>query len=91
MRALAWRGREAEAATAFAMTQLAAVREACAEESGHPVDWDDPASYRADPEREGAASSKPWTVGGVLTGVGCLAATLAVLMVWVTGLVALFD
>ncbi len=35
MKALAWRGPEAMAATAFAQGQLVAVRTACAEELGH--------------------------------------------------------
>ncbi|MER7520643.1 DUF6584 family protein [Streptomyces sp. NPDC126499] len=91
MRALAWRGPEAKAATAFARAQLAAVRTACAEELGHPVDWDDPASYRDGPEQAYEAPAEPWTVGGVLAGAGCLLAVLAFLAVWVNGVVALFD
>ncbi|WP_344358056.1 DUF6584 family protein [Streptomyces gobitricini] len=91
MRALAWHGPEAKAATAFAEAQLVAVRTACAEELGHPVDWDDPASYRDEPEGEGVAPSEPWTVSDVLAGVGCLAAALVFLAVWVYGLVSLFD
>ncbi|MFF0201223.1 DUF6584 family protein [Streptomyces sp. NPDC005017] len=91
MKALAWRGPEAMAATAFAEGQLAAVRTACAEELGHPVDWDDPASYRDDLEGEYGAPSEPWTVGGVLAGVGCLVGALAFLAIWVIGVVALFD
>ncbi|MGV9250118.1 DUF6584 family protein [Streptomyces sp. NPDC003697] len=91
MKALAWHGPEAKAATAFARGRLAAVRTACAEELGHPVDWDDPASYRDALEEECEAPSEPWTVGGVLTGVGCLIAALVFLAIWVNGLVALFD
>ncbi|MFF8639116.1 DUF6584 family protein [Streptomyces pilosus] len=91
MKALAWQGPEAKAATAFAEGQLVAVRTACAEELGHPVDWDDPASYRDDLEGEYEAPSEPWTVGGVLAGVGCLVAALVFLAIWVNGLVALFD
>nr|WSX48658.1 hypothetical protein OG409_06675 [Streptomyces sp. NBC_00974] len=91
MKALAWHGPETKAATAFAEGQLVAVRTACAEELGHSVDWDDPASYRDDLEEEYAAPSEPWTVGGVLAGVGCLLATLVFLAIWVNGLVALFD
>lgn len=91
MRALAWRGPEATAATAFAQGQLAAVRSACAEELGHPVDWDDPASYRDDQEEESEAPSEPWSVGAVLAGVGCLVGTVAFLAIWVIGVVALFD
>ncbi|MFF4324564.1 DUF6584 family protein [Streptomyces sp. NPDC001568] len=91
MKALAWHGPEAKAATAFAKGQLVAVRTACAEELGHPVDWDDPASYRDDLEEECQAPSEPWTVGGVLAGVGFLVASLVFLAIWVNGLVALFD
>src|SRR3954469_4507584 len=46
MKALAWHGPEATAASAVAEGQLGAVRTACAEELGHPVAWDDPDSYR---------------------------------------------
>ncbi|MFI6642940.1 DUF6584 family protein [Streptomyces sp. NPDC050504] len=88
MRAVAWRGPEATAATSFAQGQLAAVRSACAESLGRPVDWDDPASHRDGPDEE---EREPWTAGDVLAGVGCLVGVLAVLAVWVTGFVALFD
>ncbi|WP_432043458.1 DUF6584 family protein [Streptomyces cadmiisoli] len=91
MKALAWHGPEAMAATAFAEEQLTAVRTACAEKLGHPVDWDDPSSYRDDLEGEYEAPSEPWTVGGVLAGVGCLVGALAFLAIWVNGVVALFD
>jgi hypothetical protein len=92
MKALAWRGPEAMAATSFAERQLVAVRTACAEELGHPVDWDDPASYR-DGLRETyeETPSEPWTAGGVLAGVGCLVGALAFLAIWVNGVVALFG
>jgi hypothetical protein len=90
MRALAWRGPEARAATAFAQGQLAAVRTACAEALGHPVGWGDPASCRDGPE--GAEEpSGPWTVKGALAGAGCLLGALAFLAIWVNGVVALFD
>ncbi|MFG2733013.1 DUF6584 family protein [Streptomyces canus] len=91
MKALAWRGPEAMAATAFAEGQLVSVRNACAEEMGHPVDWDDPASYRDDLEEKYEAPSESWTVGAVLAGVGCLVGALAFLAIWVHGVVALFD
>ncbi|MFJ2478034.1 DUF6584 family protein [Streptomyces sp. NPDC087659] len=75
MKALAWRGPEALAATSFAKQQMTAVRTACAEELGHPVDWDDPASYRDGlEEKNEEAPSTPWTVSGALAGVGCPAA-----------------
>ncbi|MGV9557224.1 DUF6584 family protein [Streptomyces sp. NPDC003401] len=92
MKALAWRGPETRAATAFAEGQLAAVRIACAEKRGRPVDWDDPASYRDGPEeKHGETSFEPWTVGGVLAGGGCLVGVLAFLAIWVNGVIALFD
>ncbi|NJQ14658.1 DUF6584 family protein [Streptomyces bohaiensis] len=91
MKALAWRGPETEAATAFAEGQLVAVRTACAEELGRPVHWDDPASYRDDAEGDCEAPSGPWTVREVLSCVGCLVAVLVFLAVWVNGLVALFG
>ncbi|WP_418959758.1 DUF6584 family protein [Streptomyces tritici] len=91
MQALAWRGPEALAATPFAEGQLVAVRTACAEELGHPVDWDDPDSYRDEPEGPYEEPSEPWTVGAVLAGVGCVVGVLAFLAVWVVGVVALFD
>ncbi|MGQ4428093.1 DUF6584 family protein [Streptomyces violaceoruber] len=90
-KALAWRGSEAMAAASFAEEQLVAVRTARAEELGHPVDWDDPASYQDGVEGEHEAPSEPWTVGGVLAGGGCLVGALAFLAIWVKGVVALFD
>ncbi|MFB9463434.1 DUF6584 family protein [Streptomyces cinereospinus] len=92
MKALGWRGPETMAATAFAEGQLVAVRTACAEELGHPVDWDDPDSYRGGPDEQyKEAPSEPWTVGGVLAGAGCLVGALAFLAIWVRGVVALFG
>ena len=92
MKALAWRGPEAAAATSFAEKQLIAVRTARAEELGHPVDWDDPDSYgQSLEETYEEAPSGPWTVGGVLAGAGCLAGALAFVAIWVNGVVALFD
>jgi hypothetical protein len=92
MKALAWRGPETRAATAFAERELLAVRTACAEELGHPVDWDDPASYRDDLEGEYEdVPSGPLTVGGVLAGVCCLSGACAFLAIWVMGVIALFD
>ncbi|MFC8511072.1 DUF6584 family protein [Streptomyces sp. NPDC057411] len=92
MKALGWRGPEGLAGSAFAEGQLAAVRAACAEELGHPVDWDDPESYRdgLEPPYEGPPV-EPWTVGGVLAGLGCGVAGLAFLAVWVVGVFALFE
>ncbi|WP_052851103.1 DUF6584 family protein [Streptomyces avicenniae] len=89
MKALAWRGPEAMAATSFAERQLVAVRTACAAHLGHPVDWDEPTSYLEEECEE--QPSEPWTVGGVLAGVGCLVGVLAFVAIWVNGVVALFD
>ncbi|MFJ3088307.1 DUF6584 family protein [Streptomyces sp. NPDC086838] len=91
MKALAWRGSEATAATAFAEAQLVAVRTARAKELGHTVSWDEPASYCDNLKGERETPSGPWTVGGVLAGVGCLGAALVFLAIWVNGLVALLD
>ncbi|MFE0471406.1 DUF6584 family protein [Streptomyces sp. NPDC058947] len=92
MKALAWRGPESTAGTSFARKQLVAVRTACAEDVGHAVDWDDPASYEESLEKDRAqAPPEPWTVGGALAGAGCLLAALAFVAIWVNGLVDLFD
>ncbi|OSZ56998.1 hypothetical protein OQI_29785 [Streptomyces pharetrae CZA14] len=83
MRALAWRGPESLAPTAFAEEQLAAVRTACAEALGRPVDWDTtPSGWKEDTGRRSFTD--------FLAGAGCLTALLAFLAVWVNGLVALF-
>lgn len=91
MKALGWRGPEALAATSFAERQLVAVRTACAEELGQPVDWDDPATYGEGREQNEDEPSVPWTVGSMLACVGCLVAVLAFLAIWVNGLIDLFD
>ncbi|MEV5613764.1 DUF6584 family protein [Streptomyces sp. NPDC052225] len=91
MKAIAWRGPETEAATAFARERLGALRAACAEERGHPVDWDDPASYLDGPAGEHAEPSEPWTVREALAVGGCLVVALASLAIWVNGIIALFD
>ncbi|MGW4728513.1 DUF6584 family protein [Streptomyces shenzhenensis] len=84
MRALAWQGPEALARTDFAREQLAAVRAACSDAMGRPVDWDRvPSGGNAD--RKGNAFAD------FLAGAGCLVAVLAFLAIWVNGLVALFD
>lgn len=84
MRALAWQGPESLARTTFARERLAAVRAACSEVMGHPVDWDTvPSGEKADSRKSAFAN--------VLAGAGCLVAVLAFLAIWVNGLVALFD
>ncbi|MFF3841296.1 DUF6584 family protein [Streptomyces sp. NPDC001930] len=92
MKALAWRGPEALAATSFAAGQLAAVRTACAERLGHPVDWDDPDSYAEDRGEEvDAPEPGGWTLSGVVAGAGALGGTVVMVGVWVYGLVSLFS
>ncbi|WP_459752550.1 DUF6584 family protein [Streptomyces sennicomposti] len=88
MRVLAWRGPESLAGTAFAREQLAAVRAECSKAMGRPVDWDAPPSAGA---AEGCGGSG---FRDFRTGLGCLAAVLAVITffaIWVNGLVALFE
>lgn len=84
MRALAWQGPESRARTTFAREQLAAVRAACSEALGHPVTWD---TKPSDPH-EGSERS-PLT--NFLAGAGCLVAVLAMVAIWVNGLVALVS
>ncbi|MDV9190345.1 DUF6584 family protein [Streptomyces sp. SR27] len=91
MKALAWRGPEELAATAFAHGQLVAVRTACAERLGRPVDWDDPSSYGEDTYEERASDVGGWSVGGFVAGAGCLVGVVAFVWVWVLGVIALFS
>ncbi|MEU5770503.1 DUF6584 family protein [Streptomyces asoensis] len=85
MRALAWRGPEPQAGSAFAAAQLAAVRTACSEAVGHPVDWDTVPVEGSAASADGEGSAR----GGFLVGAGCLVAAVAFLAIWVNGLVAL--
>ncbi|MFF8279622.1 MULTISPECIES: DUF6584 family protein [Streptomyces] len=89
MKALAWRGPETLAATAFAKEQLVAVRTACAEQLGRPVDWDDPASYEGDEEVE--PDTGGWTFRGVVMGGGCLVGVVGHVWLWVLGVMSLFE
>ncbi|MEV6192118.1 DUF6584 family protein [Streptomyces sp. NPDC051920] len=84
MHALAWRGSESLASTDFARGQLEAVRVACSDSMGHPVDWDTAS-------RDTKADSTNSPVADFLAGAGCLVAVVAFLAIWVNGLVALFD
>ncbi|MFI2433592.1 DUF6584 family protein [Streptomyces sp. NPDC018693] len=84
MRALAWHGPESLAATAFAGEQLAAVRTACSDALGRPVDWD---SVPAEAEEDSGRN----TFTGFLAGAGCLVAVVAFLAIWVAGLTSLYD
>jgi hypothetical protein len=87
MRALAWRGPESLADSAFAREQLAAVRADCSEAMGRPVDWDTVPSGPSG----GKADSRGSRFVDFLAGAGCLVAALALFAIWVNGLVALFD
>ncbi|MCP9957299.1 DUF6584 family protein [Streptomyces sudanensis] len=89
MRALAWHGPESLAGSAFAAGQLAAVRTACSEALGRPVDWEDPAGWE-DPEPP-FPRGEEGRLAGFLVGAGCLLTALVVLGIWVNGLVALFG
>ncbi|MET7456858.1 DUF6584 family protein [Streptomyces sp. NPDC005574] len=86
MKALAWSGPESRARSDFAEKQLAAVRSACSEALGRPVDWDTVA--QGDDTEPGSGKG---SLSGALAGVGCVVVVLAMLAVWVNGLVALFD
>ncbi|MFE7893647.1 DUF6584 family protein [Streptomyces sp. NPDC057412] len=85
MRALAWRGSESVAHSRFAVEQLTAVRTACSEVLGRPVDWDSIPSALDDEPHSGTRE-----FSGLLASAGCLVVVLAALGVWVNGLIALF-
>ncbi|WP_318209211.1 MULTISPECIES: DUF6584 family protein [unclassified Streptomyces] len=92
MKALAWRGPEASAATRFAEEQLVAVRTACAEWLGRPVAWDDdPESYVEDPDEESAPEPGGSTLSGVIVGAGALAGIVVMSGIWVLGIISLFS
>lgn len=92
MKALAWRGPEARAATRFAEEQLVAVRTACAEQLGRPVTWDDdPESYVGDPDEANAPEPGGWTLDGVIACTGATAGAVVMVGIWVYGLVSLFS
>ncbi len=82
MRALAWQGSEEQASTPFAAQQLTAVRTACSQALGREVDWADADDLPEPGDGEGR-------LAGFLLGAGCLVAGLAMLGIWVYGLVAL--
>ncbi|WP_030216129.1 DUF6584 family protein [Streptomyces sp. NRRL WC-3626] len=85
MRALAWHGPESLAHSAFAVERLTAVRTDCSEVLGRPVDWD---STPSAPDGEPDAGTGRFS--GFLAGAGCLGVVLAMLGIWVNGLIALF-
>lgn len=86
MRALAWSGPESLARSAFAVKQLAAVRTACSDALGRPIDWDTVSCAQDDEPGSGKGSFT-----GFLAGAGCLVVLLAMLAIWVNGLIALFN
>ncbi len=84
MRALAWRGAEASADSAFAERELASVQSAASRALGRPADWDTLSEARGDEVEESAFLRS-------LGAVGCALVVIAFLAVWVNGLVDLFD
>jgi hypothetical protein len=66
--------------------QLAAVRTACSDALGRPIDWDTVSSAQDDEPGSGKGSFT-----GFLAGAGCLVVLLAMLAIWVNGLIALFN
>ncbi|MFF5423050.1 MULTISPECIES: DUF6584 family protein [unclassified Streptomyces] len=86
MKALAWRGPEALAATPFAADRLAEVREACAAEVGRPVAWDEPVPFDGHgPVEEGGRS------GCVVVTVGAFLGGTVMAGIWLKGLLSLFE
>lgn len=91
MKALAWRGAEALAGTAVAEERLVAVRTACAEEQGHPVDWDDPASYDEDADEGHEAPGEGGRFTGVIVAIGAFLGVSVTVGIWIRGVIALFE
>ncbi|MET7367871.1 DUF6584 family protein [Streptomyces sp. NPDC005566] len=85
MRALAWRGHESLAGSAFAEAQLTAVRAACAESLGRTVDWD---TFTGEEENE---EPEPGRVRRVAGCAGTFLLVAAFVAIWVNGLIDLFD
>ncbi|MFE4536690.1 DUF6584 family protein [Streptomyces scopuliridis] len=85
MRALAWHGPEPLADSAFAAEQLSAVRTACSNAVGRPVDWDMSLAALHDDAPEGGVLAQS------LAGAGCLLAVVVFFAIWVNGLIDLFD
>ncbi|WP_405444864.1 hypothetical protein [Streptomyces erythrochromogenes] len=87
-----WRRPETMAATFFAKGSWSACGPPVPRSWGAPLDWGEPASYQDSlEEKYEEAPSEPWTVGGVLVGVGLLVGTLAFLGIWAMESLALFD
>lgn len=83
MKALAWHGPESLAGSEFAVQELEAVRAACTNALGRPVDWESIPTPGDDPQ--GSALAR---FAGC---AGCLMAVVVFLAIWVNGLIALFD
>ncbi|MFE5711366.1 DUF6584 family protein [Streptomyces sp. NPDC056501] len=91
MKALAWRGPEALAGTAFAEGQLVAVRTACSEALGRSVDWDDPASYDEDAYEAHEGPDGGSRLSGVVAAIGAFLGVTVTVGVWIRGVIALFE
>ncbi|MBB1245207.1 hypothetical protein GL263_16740 [Streptomyces durbertensis] len=85
MRALAWRGPEESTESPVVRERLAAVRTACSEAIGRPVDWESVRTLTEDDPQE-----VPGDRGGVLWGLLFLLIFLFAVVVWVNGFVAMF-
>jgi hypothetical protein len=83
MRALAWRGPESLASTAFAAQQLAATRTAGSDHIARPVDWAAiPLDLDDEPEDEGNSFTD------LLVGAGMVLMVLGFFAIWVVGFIA---
>ncbi|MCX4706183.1 DUF6584 family protein [Streptomyces sp. NBC_01373] len=83
MRALAWRGPESLASTAFAVQQLAAIHKAGSDHIGHPVDWTAvPLDLDDEPEDEGSSFTD------CLVSAGVVLLVLGFFAIWVVGFIA---
>lgn len=89
MKALAWRGPEALAASAFAEEQLTAVRTACSEAVGRPVEWGGPIPFEDEEDAEPDGGSG-W-FSAVVVGAGCFLGAVVTVGIWIRGVVALFE
>ncbi|MDK1472824.1 hypothetical protein QNO07_05165 [Streptomyces sp. 549] len=88
MKALAWRGQESDAGSAFAAEQLASVRAACSAALGRPVYWGDELGDDDDDEEGGGSGTD---VSDRLAGIGCFLAVGASFALWMLGLVTLLG
>ena len=82
MRALAWRGPESLAGTAFAAQQLAAVQKAGSDHVGRPVAW---AAIPLD--RNGEPEDDRNSVADRLVGAGVAVVVLGFFAIWVVGFI----